>query len=80
MFFVSPHKLIVTLNELQLVFGDIEIVVARELTKMYEEIRREKISQAIDHFSNTVPKGEFVILFNIAAQESSPVTKSGRIE
>lgn len=79
-FFVPPHKLIVTLNELQSVFGDIEIVVARELTKMYEEIQRERLSEVINRFSNSQPKGEFVVLFNLAAQESLLVTKAGRVE
>lgn len=63
-FFEAPHRLVKTLGELQEVFGDLQIVVARELTKMHEEIRREKISESIVHFQKTVPKGEFVILFS----------------
>jgi len=62
--FESPHRLIGTLRELEEVFGDIGIVVCRELTKIYEEIRREKISESISHFEKTNPKGEFVILLN----------------
>lgn len=62
--FEAPHKLARTLIELQEVFGDIDIVICRELTKVYEEIRREKISDYLNHFSKTVPKGEFVILFS----------------
>jgi 16S rRNA (cytidine1402-2'-O)-methyltransferase len=60
----SPHRLIKTLNELKLEFGDIEVVVARELTKMYEEIRKDLISNQIKHFENGV-KGEIVLLFNL---------------
>lgn len=63
-FFEAPHRLVKTLGELQEVFGDMQIVVARELTKMHEEIRREKISESIVHFQKTAPKGEFVILFS----------------
>jgi len=63
-FFESPYRLIDALQSLLEVFGDINIVVARELTKKYEEIRREKISESIDHFSKIAPKGEFVVLFN----------------
>ncbi len=63
--FEAPHKLLRTLNEMQNEFGDIGIVICRELTKIYEEIRREKISESLIHFENTAPKGEFVILFNI---------------
>lgn len=63
-FFEAPHKILRTLEELKEVFGDINIVLARELTKTYEEIRREKISNSINHFTKISPKGEFVILFN----------------
>lgn len=62
--FESPHKLVRTLTELQNVFDDINIVVCRELTKMYEEVRREKISESISHFQTKAPRGEFVILFH----------------
>jgi len=60
----APHKILRTLEEMKEVFGDIEIVVARELTKIHEEIRREKISDSIAHFKKNNPKGEFVILLN----------------
>lgn len=63
-FFEAPHKILRTLEELKEVFGDIDIVIARELTKIHEEIRREKISESILYFSKVTPKGEFVILFN----------------
>lgn len=63
-FFEAPHKILRTLEELKETFGDIDIVIARELTKIHEEIRREKISTSIEHFSKVTPKGEFVILFN----------------
>ena len=63
--FEAPHKLLRTLGEMKEIFGDIDIVLARELTKIHEEIRREKISSSIDHFSKTSPKGEFVILFHL---------------
>lgn len=66
--FEAPHKIVRTLEEMKVVFGDIDIVLCRELTKIHEEIRREKISASIDHFSKTNPKGEFVILFNYSSQ------------
>lgn len=60
-FFESPHRLNESLKDLKEVFGDIKIVIARELTKIHEEIWRGKISNTI----NLVFKGELVILFNI---------------
>ena len=64
-FFESPFRLIKTLKELKEIFGDINIVACRELTKVFEEIRREKISASINHFLEVKPKGEFVLLFNL---------------
>jgi 16S rRNA (cytidine1402-2'-O)-methyltransferase len=61
--FESPHKVLKSLNDLKEVFGDIDIVIARELTKIHEEVRREKISQSIKHFQKEKPRGEFTILF-----------------
>jgi 16S rRNA (cytidine1402-2'-O)-methyltransferase len=63
--FVAPHKLIRSLGELKSVVGDADIVLCRELTKVHEEIRREKISESLIHFEKKLPKGEFVLLFNL---------------
>ena len=62
--FEAPHRIIKTLEELDRVLGDIEIVLCRELTKVHEEVRREKISESLTHFQKTTPKGEFVLLMN----------------
>lgn len=63
--FVSPHRLIKVLKNVKEIFGNIEIVLCRELTKLREEIRREKISQAITHFQKTKPRGEFTLLIHL---------------
>jgi 16S rRNA (cytidine1402-2'-O)-methyltransferase len=47
---------------MQEVLDDPMIVVARELTKKFEEIRKDKASQLIAHFNCHAPKGEFVLL------------------
>lgn len=59
----SPYRVVKTLDAIKSVFGDIDIVICRELTKLHEEIRREKVTDSIEYFSKTTPKGEFVILF-----------------
>lgn len=64
-FFEAPHRLIGTLEEMQKAYGDINIVICRELTKVHEEIRREAISESIQHFSKIKPKGEVTVLFNL---------------
>lgn len=59
----SPHRVIRTLEQIKEVFGETDVVAARELTKIHEEVRREKVSYAIEYFTNTKPRGEFTILF-----------------
>lgn len=61
--FESPYRLVKTLAELKKTFDDINIVICRELTKIHQEVRREKISQTIVYFEKTKPKGEFTIVF-----------------
>lgn len=64
-FFESPYRLVKSLEVMQKSLGDVEIVVCRELTKVYEEVFHEKISNLIEKFSKRKPKGEFVVLFNL---------------
>ena len=61
-FFESPHRLIRTIEDLKEMFGERRIVVARELTKKFEEIIRGKISDVENHFEIKGVKGEMVIV------------------
>lgn len=61
-FFESPHRLVETLKMILDIFGDIDIVICREMTKLHEEVRREKVSLSLDHFLRNAAKGEFVLL------------------
>lgn len=58
----SPYRLINTLNDIEDIFGNIELVVCRELTKTFEEVKGGRVSELIDHYLHGV-KGELVILF-----------------
>ncbi|KKU90870.1 MAG: Ribosomal RNA small subunit methyltransferase I [Microgenomates group bacterium GW2011_GWA1_48_10] len=62
-FYVSPYKLEKNLRNLGEVLGDIEVVVARELTKVYEEVWHGRVSEAMAHFKE--PKGEMVLMFHL---------------
>ncbi len=62
-FYCAPHKLHQTLTDMQTVFGDILIVIARELTKIHEEVWRGTLTEAFKHFSD--PQGEFVFLLQL---------------
>lgn len=58
----APHKLKNTLVDMLEYFGDREITVARELTKIHEEIVRTTLSEAASHYKKNEPKGEFVLI------------------
>ena len=60
--FESPQRVIRTLNDIHNYFGDRIISVCRELTKKYEETFLGTITDAVDYFSQSKPKGEFVLL------------------
>ncbi len=58
----SPHRLPKILQEINDYFGDREIVIAREITKKFEEIYRGSASESLKYFTSKPIKGEFVIL------------------
>lgn len=61
-FFESPHRVVKTLNDFLEKFDDRPAVCAREMTKIYEEFRRDRLSDLIKYFELHPPKGEFVII------------------
>jgi 16S rRNA (cytidine1402-2'-O)-methyltransferase len=61
-FLETPHRLLSALQDLHLVLGDRSIAVARELTKLHEEILRLSLSQALAHFSEQPPRGEITLV------------------
>lgn len=58
----SPHRLLRLLAEIEDVFGDIPLSVSRELTKRFEETRRDCVSALRAHFAQHPPRGEFVVV------------------
>jgi 16S rRNA (cytidine1402-2'-O)-methyltransferase len=58
----SPHRILKTLAEISSYFGDRQVVVARELTKKFEEMWRGSAANALQYFSSKSPKGEFVLI------------------
>ena len=58
----SPHRITKLLDDIREVYGDVDVVLARELTKKFEEVRREKVSASIAHFAAVKPRGEFIVI------------------
>jgi 16S rRNA (cytidine1402-2'-O)-methyltransferase len=61
-FFETPHRMADALTDLESILGDRRIAVAGELTKMYEEIFRGKISTAQEHFAAHPARGEYTLV------------------
>jgi 16S rRNA (cytidine1402-2'-O)-methyltransferase len=60
----TPHRLLSALQDLLDVLGDRQIAVARELTKLHEEILRTSLSQARAHFQAQAPRGEITLVIS----------------
>jgi 16S rRNA (cytidine1402-2'-O)-methyltransferase len=58
----APHRLLDTLQDMLGIWGDRRIAIARELTKLHEEIWRGPLSDAIDHFDAQGVRGEFTLV------------------
>ncbi len=70
-FYESPARYRTSLQDIYDVLGDREILVARELTKIFEEIRYDKISTFLQSMVAGKPKGEFTIV--LKGNEFKPV-------
>lgn len=66
--FESPHRVVATMTDALAALGDRRIAVCRELTKLYEEIWRGPISEAITHFAHS--RGEFTLVIEGGAAPS----------
>ncbi|MDP9340703.1 MAG: 16S rRNA (cytidine(1402)-2'-O)-methyltransferase [Actinomycetota bacterium] len=72
-FFESPRRLAATLHEIAGVFGDRRVAVARELTKLHEEVVRGRVSELAGRFDEREPRGEIVLVVEGAPQDRAPV-------
>lgn len=79
-FYVSPHKLVKTLQEFKTYFGeDRQICVSRELSKLHEENVRGTVEEVLKHFETKVPKGEIVVIVAGKSKEKKS-EKSRRVQ
>ncbi len=69
----SPHRILASLEAIATVFGDQEIVVARELTKQFEEIVRGPAAALRDRFAAAPVRGEFTLVIPAATSRSDDI-------
>lgn len=67
----APHRLLDCLADLRAVLGERPACLARELTKVHEEIFRGTLSAALEHFTQTPPRGEFTLVVGGAPAQSA---------
>lgn len=67
-FYESPHRIKEMLQDVKKVLGEREIAIGREMTKLHEEFIRGNVDTLINHFENTEPRGEFVVVLSGAAR------------
>ncbi len=62
LFYESPHRVIKTLTAIQSVLGNRKVVLARELTKRYEEFVRGDVQECLDYLQEHPPQGEYCVV------------------
>ena len=62
LFYEGPHRLLDALNDMLKIFGERQVAVARELTKLHEEFLRGRLSDVIGSLGDREIKGEIVIM------------------
>ncbi|MCL4367203.1 16S rRNA (cytidine(1402)-2'-O)-methyltransferase [Patescibacteria group bacterium] len=63
--YVAPHKLVKTLQEYQEAYGDIQVSLVHEITKLNESADKQLISSWLTKFNQQKARGEWVLLFNL---------------
>ena len=69
-FYESPHRVRATLENMLAVYGDRQVVLVRELTKIHEEYQRGLISELLDYTAEHPPKGECLLIIAGAAEDA----------
>ena len=69
-FYEAPHKLANTLTDLYKVFGDREIALVKELTKLHESCERTTLKAAAEKYADGSAKGEYVLIVSGAVKDT----------
>jgi len=73
----APHRLLKTLSAIKEAWGDRRIAVARELTKLHEEVFRGTLTEAIQRFTARPPRGEFTLVIAGAEARAAVGSRDG---
>ena len=76
--FESPHRLLSSLSDMAQVLGNRRIAIARELTKIHEEVFRGTIQEAMEYFQQ--PRGEFTLVIEGKKEEAEESLLTPKIE
>ena len=75
-FYEAPHKLQRTLADMLECWGNRKIALCREITKLHEECFRTTLSEAIAHYEEHPPRGEFVLVIEGCTEVEAPVEEA----
>lgn len=75
----SPHRIEETLEDLMELLGERPAALARELTKMYEEVRRGTLAALLDGVRSEPPRGEIVLVIGGAVQGHKETPPPGEL-
>ena len=78
-FYESPHRLLKTLKSLYAQFGNINVCICRELTKLFEEYKRGCIDEIISYYEEKGVKGEIVLVIEKIVDEKETFDVSNEI-
>ncbi|MCQ2463278.1 MAG: 16S rRNA (cytidine(1402)-2'-O)-methyltransferase [Clostridia bacterium] len=79
-FYEAPHKVSQTLKDMYAVFGNREITIVREITKIYEEVIRTCLEDAVRDYGNDELKGELVLIIAGAEIQKEEFTTEQAVE
>lgn len=68
-FYEAPHKLAATLQDMLQYFGDRNICIVKELTKIHENIEITTLLKALEKYKTQIPKGEYVLILEGRAEK-----------
>ncbi|MFO7986051.1 MAG: 16S rRNA (cytidine(1402)-2'-O)-methyltransferase [Desulfatiglandaceae bacterium] len=77
-FFESPHRVVAMLTDVRDILGDRDMVMLREMTKVFEEIKRGTVTDVLTHMDSEKIRGEFTLVISgtgVSAPEAAVINE-----